>query len=209
MGMFSWDCDACGFSLRDCRNCSEDNWMDRAVCLSENGSRIVGQYDSYGKLGACDLSNMPGNFAIYHHDCWLLAGKPEYENRPARPSRDQGFCHAMHGSPLPRPTNAAWFQTAKTWRALERIFMRYAAWLADTEEERESRHWHSLSPAQQQELRALCEEGQDSRRRAYEDALDAYYANEPQPEADPKAIVFNGIPFDYERLRDRLVGGSS
>jgi hypothetical protein len=116
--MFSWNCLACGFSLRDCRNCSIDNWMNQGVVLTKGGSRIVGSYDSYGNLGGYNLVDQIDDFSIYHKACWELKGKPEF-TEPSQSADDQGFCHAMHGKPLAAPTHN-WLEQCPTWHVLDK-----------------------------------------------------------------------------------------
>lgn len=205
--MFSWDCNGCGFSLRECKGCSVDNWMSKGVCLTMDGSRVIGHYDSYGHLGEYNLVNQIGKFAVWHHACWELAGRPEYD-RPARHSRDQGFCHAMHGTPLPKPTSPEWFDKAKMWQSIDAVLTSYAHLLCDLDHAREEGLWKSLSPERQL---ACCNEYEAERKARKERDRAAWTAyltkpviddeNEaddpPRPEADPKNYKFDGIVFDY------------
>jgi hypothetical protein len=209
MGMFSWDCNACGFAMRDCRNCAKDGWMGHAVCLTPDGSRVIGQYDHYGSLGSYSLVDHSGPFAIYHKACWELAGKPEYD-RPARHSRDQGGCLAIHGQPLPKPTSPEWFTVARTWEAVERVLRRYAKLRSDIESADVERLWTSLTPEHQIALCAEFEADQQARNDRYRAAYNAWFDGEgegadidtpmapmPEPEKAPKSYTFNGLVFNY------------
>ena len=92
MGFFSWDCHGCRESIKAPFWKSEQErddigWQNDAVALLSNGSRAIGEYDGYGRIGAFDVSDEPD---MWHRKCWTQAGKPEYA-APSRPSDDQGF----------------------------------------------------------------------------------------------------------------------
>jgi hypothetical protein len=76
MGMFSWDCNACGFSLRECRNCSEGNWMSKGVCLTPDGSRVIGHYNAYGQLGEYNLVDQIGKLIKHRQALADVAFRP-------------------------------------------------------------------------------------------------------------------------------------
>jgi len=120
MGMFSWDCVACGFSIRDCGVCSEGNWMGKAVVLTPGGSRVIGEYDGYGRVAGMELGDQIDDFAMYHKACWELADKPEFE-KPSRHARDQGFCLSHDDYTVPKPTSPEWFTIAAGWHSLHRM----------------------------------------------------------------------------------------
>jgi hypothetical protein len=133
MGMFSWECPACNFSIRDCGGCCEDNWQGEAVVLTPGGSRIIGTYDGYGRVDGCELGDQIDDFAMYHKTCWELAGKPEF-TKPSRHAADQGFCIAGHdGWQLPKPTSVEWFVQANQWHGLHRFFDGVNTYLSDLE----------------------------------------------------------------------------
>ncbi len=201
MGMFSWDCNACGFSLRECKGCSVDNWMSRGVCLTPDGSRVIGYYNAYGGLGDYNLADQIGKFAIYHHACWELAGKPEYD-RPSHHSRDQGFCHSMHGKPLAKPTSPEWFGIALMWQALHRAFDAYAQLLCDIDHHTAETLWKSFTS----ERRLVLMDEFDADRKARGDAWRANweaYLRSPNEEElapvkhDPVNYTFDGVTIDY------------
>lgn len=205
MGMFSWDCNACGFSLRECRGCSVDNWMSKGVCLTPNGSRVIGYYNAYGQLGEYNLVGQIGEFAIYHHACWEVMGKPEYD-RPSHRARDQGFCHGMHGQPFPLPTKE-WIDKARMWQAIDRVLNAYAQLLCDIDYNREEGYWKSLRPERQLACRKVYEDDRKAREARYVKAWNAYLNsmmpdedtpdNPPEKEPAPKTFTFDGIVFDY------------
>lgn len=97
MGFFSWDCKGCTHSVREGHR---DDWMTKAVVLEEGGSRVVGFYDGYGRVGDGEFEIQNVNAPeVWHHACWLAAGKPEYSG-PSRPARDQGLTD--YDLPAPR-----------------------------------------------------------------------------------------------------------
>lgn len=201
MGMFSWDCNACGFSLRECRGCSEGNWMSKGVCLTPDGSRVIGHYNAYGQLGEYNLVDQIGKFAIYHHACWEVMGRPEYD-RPSHHSRDQGFCHAMHGQPFPLPTKE-WIEKARMWQSVERVLNAYAQLLCEIDHDREKGYWDSLKPERQLALCNAYETDKCARRAANKARWEEYLHSEvdeempPEKEPDPATFQFDGIVFDY------------
>lgn len=89
MGYFSWECKCCGESAK-----SGDDWMGQVVVVGSDGSTIKGKYDGYGRvlsraLGEVELM-AEGDFALYHAQCYVLAGKPDYDG-PSDPANDQGL----------------------------------------------------------------------------------------------------------------------
>ena len=203
MGMFSWDCNGCGFAMRDCPSCSESAWMGHAVCLTPDGSRVIAKYDHYGNLGSFNLVDQ-GKFAIYHKACWELAGKPEYD-RPARHSHDQGACLAIHGKPLPKPTSPEWFTVARTWEAFDRILHRVAKVRSDIEHAETIKLWSSLTAADQTALCAAFEADQKARCDHYHLSREAWLDSDdggpmPEWEPNPKTFSFNNLTFNYAWL---------
>lgn len=133
MGMFSWNCVACGFSIRDCGGCCDGNWMGEAVVLTPGGSRIIGHYDGYGRVGSTELVDQIDPFSMHHKVCWELAGKPEY-TVPSTHAGDQGFCITKHaGWKLPIPTSPEWFWYAKQWHGLHRVLRAWNSYQYDLE----------------------------------------------------------------------------
>lgn len=92
MGFFSYDCKECGHPLL-CRQATDagiNDWMSDAVALGPDGSRILGEYDGYGRIGDTDSLHWA---ACLHRACWELAGKPEWDRygSPSAQSADQGW----------------------------------------------------------------------------------------------------------------------
>ena len=93
MGFFSYECKACGHSILSSYSTDPEinEWMKEAVVLARDGSRVIGQYDGYGRVGG------HGDFGYscvwMHKACWELAGKPEFEDfdGPSDHAGDQGF----------------------------------------------------------------------------------------------------------------------
>jgi hypothetical protein len=67
--------------------------MNDAVALLPNGSRVIGQYDGYGRIessyGNLDSSDVAESADWWHKACWLNTGKPDFKAR-AEPAGDQG-----------------------------------------------------------------------------------------------------------------------
>lgn len=101
MGMFSWDCKSCGHPALS-RNAveSKNGWMNEVVAFTENGTRLVGTYDGYGRVGDHEVSF--DDPCLYHQACWEAAGRPEYSS-PSVCSADQGWFYEdeVHNSPPP------------------------------------------------------------------------------------------------------------
>ena len=207
MGMFSWDCLACGFSLRECRGCSVDNWMDHVVVLTPCGSRVIGYYDGYGQVGdSFNLAEQIGKFGVYHKACWEVAGKPEY-TKPSYQSRDQGFCHAMHGQPFPLPTKE-WMEMAKTWQVIDRLLSAYGRLRAQLDMRECEKTWGTLTPERQLALCKVFKADKVARKTRNHDRMQAYYnsPNEeelsPKKEEDPEFFTFDDRTFDYGWLNN-------
>lgn len=202
MGMFSWSCLACGFSLRECRGCSEDNWMAHGVALTPNGTRAVGYYNGYGQLGdTYNLGQQMGHFSVYHKACWELVGKPEFTKQSGG-ARDQGACHAMHGQPFPKPT-LEWLEKARAWHALEAVLDGWSNLRADLELDAVEKLFATLdTDAQARSLDAY--RAQEEARHEARNALrEAYYSNpdldalEPKYPEAPATFEFEGKTFDH------------
>lgn len=200
--MFSWNCLACGFSLRECRGCSEDNWMAQAVVLAPNGTRVIGFYNSYGQVGdTYNLAEQMGDFSVYHKACWELVGKPEF-TRQSPHARDQGFCHQMHGTPFPLPT-LEWMELAKMWHAVDRVLQAYGQLRCDIDHDNAERMWNSLTPERQlaccNEFDAAKNALKERNRAKWEAYLHSPHDEElsPEKEPDPTHYMFDGLNFDY------------
>jgi hypothetical protein len=95
MGFFSWDCKACGHSVRAGEAVTADSkWLNEAVLVEPDGSTLRGEYDGYGRLTTrsgreVELQDGPEP-CLYHQACYDLLGKPGYD-KPSRSARDQGM----------------------------------------------------------------------------------------------------------------------
>jgi hypothetical protein len=203
MGMFSWNCKACGFSMRDCHNCSEDNWMGQVVIMTKGGSRAVGSYDGYGRAGGFDFAEMGGGEepCCYHQACWELVGKPEFDG-PSRYARDQGFCLPVHGMPLPKPTKE-WLAMCPMWHALDRVIEAYGRLLAELEMKEAEDTYGALSAEARERLCVAFRAAQAAFYQAQEECKEAWYSNpdlgapEPPEVVKPETFEFEGVTFDH------------
>lgn len=95
MGFFSWDCKACGHSIRHERATNEvSRWLSEAVLVEDDGSTVRGTYDGYGNLVTrsgreLELAEGREEPCLYHQACYDLMGKPSYD-KPSRSASDQG-----------------------------------------------------------------------------------------------------------------------
>lgn len=112
MGVFSWECLCCGQSIRHKGATNKTSkWMAQAVVMFPNGNVISGEYNGYGRIGIVDVTPSDGEMAVYHDDCYQLAGKPKYKE-PSESARDQGhFVGDNH------PTKPKTLVEAKVMRA--------------------------------------------------------------------------------------------
>ena len=95
MGCFSWDCKACGHSVRASHATNKTStWLSEAVMVEPDGNAFRGTYDGYGSLKSrggreLDMSEGDGAPCLYHQACFDLLGKPAHSG-PSRSARDQG-----------------------------------------------------------------------------------------------------------------------
>jgi len=90
MGFFSWNCKGCGQSIKAPYNLPGDiAWQNDAVCQLENGTRVVGKYDGYGRLGSIEGDDL---FMAewWHQKCFKAAGRPNFTSR-STDAQDQGY----------------------------------------------------------------------------------------------------------------------
>lgn len=94
MGFFSYNCKECGHPLlsQGATDPGINDWMVEAVVLTGEGSRILGEYDGYGRVGDYEI-DYGEDVACLHRACWEVAEKPEYEKygSPSDSASDQGF----------------------------------------------------------------------------------------------------------------------
>jgi len=118
MGFFSWNCKKCGHALLSDVAVNEkiNAWMSNAVALQPNGTRIIGKYNGYGEIddktiyddkiypderGAFTITK-PDTVEVYHYDCWLSEGKPEYKS-PSEKADNQGWFFEDETHLIPSP----------------------------------------------------------------------------------------------------------
>jgi hypothetical protein len=202
--MFSWNCLACGFSLRECRHCSEDNWMCNAVVLTPGGSILKGGYDGYGQVGGdYNLGHqIDREFSVYHRACWELVGKPTEYTKTSSYARDQGACLPFHGTaPFPKPT-LEWLEKARVWHALEVVLDAWSQLKCDLEMAAADRLFATFDAEGQERLCRAYRTFKDDLRDLRE-ARRETYLNHPDLDAveektpDPTDFVFEGTTFDY------------
>ncbi len=105
MGFFSWDCKACGHSIRatDATN-TDSEWLSQAVLVEPDGSTLRGGYDGYGRLVTrsgreLEIGDGPSP-CLYHQACFDLM-KPT-DRKPSHSARDQGFFVGDYDPKKPR-----------------------------------------------------------------------------------------------------------
>ena len=89
----SWLCIGCQESLRShLSTMPKSRWMTDAVLLFEDGDRVSGEYDGYGRVGAkLDPDGLRDSvFCVYHRACWEALGRPTFVAPSAR-AADQGY----------------------------------------------------------------------------------------------------------------------
>ncbi len=89
MGFFSWNCKGCNQSIKAPYGLGSLAWQNDAVVQLENGTRIVGSYDGYGRVGGVEGGDL-FTAEWWHKKCWHDAGKPAFSG-PSSPAQDQGY----------------------------------------------------------------------------------------------------------------------
>ena len=96
MGFFSWDCRSCGHPMI-CEAAVNENginrWMTEVVVMFKDGTRFIGKYDGYGRVGDFNITSDVFDSeepCCYHKACWEKEGKPEYDE-PSESSADQSW----------------------------------------------------------------------------------------------------------------------
>jgi hypothetical protein len=93
MGMFSWNCKACGHPAlsEGATDKSINDWMTEVVVLGNEGM-IKGHYDGYGRVNGQTIFVMGLHGpCLYHKACWHQADEPGYDGEPSERSLDQGW----------------------------------------------------------------------------------------------------------------------
>ena len=107
MGFWSHDCKCCGKSVRSYyARTPKTEWMTKVVIEAADETRLVGQYDGYGRIGH---THVPEGATWYHKACWTLMGKPGYQG-PSRSSKDQGY---FTDTEFEEPTEARFVEVIK------------------------------------------------------------------------------------------------
>lgn len=92
MGLFSYNCKECGHPLLCPQATSKgiNEWMSRAVILTNRDELFVGEYDGYGRAGGVEELDY---HACLHEACWEKAGKPRFAHygSPSSGAADQGW----------------------------------------------------------------------------------------------------------------------
>lgn len=105
MGFTSFDCKHCSHPMLDPMATDKgiNEWMSSAVMLTENGSRVIGEFNGEGhSVGGAELEYD----AVYVHEaCWRAAGKPDFEeyDGPSKHSDDQGWFFETGAHDMPEP----------------------------------------------------------------------------------------------------------
>ena len=85
MGFFSWNCVVCGHPLLSRPNDEKNRWMTEGVAILNNGQKVEGSYDGYGRLdseyGTSNLADSvkwvghtpEGEPKCYHKHCYEMA----------------------------------------------------------------------------------------------------------------------------------------
>jgi len=106
MGMFSYNCRACGHPLLCAQATTKgvNSWMQHGIVIMPNGDVHSGEYDGYGRMGGYDSHGEMDNGSVYHVHCYQALERPLRYVGPSQPAEDQGWFfdegdHAM-ASPL-------------------------------------------------------------------------------------------------------------
>jgi len=92
MGFFSWNCKGCGHPMLSEGATNEDNaWMQDVVAMLDNGSRVTGKYNGYGRADGQEMDPYGSSeVECWHKACWEKAERPEYTG-DSEPAEDQGW----------------------------------------------------------------------------------------------------------------------
>lgn len=110
MGLSSYECKHCGHSILHSGSVDPEinAWMKDVVMMSENGSRLITEYDGYEMH--YEQFAMGSDAVWVHQACWEIAGKPDYDayDGPSPSAGDQGhFFGRDHDMIDPRITDEA------------------------------------------------------------------------------------------------------
>lgn len=95
MGFFSVNCLGCGLSIRSAHTHGARHWTSFAVAFPENGPRLKGEYDGYGRLVSHTDEDEPfigfKPVSAYHRACWVVLGQPDHFTVESDSAGDQGY----------------------------------------------------------------------------------------------------------------------
>jgi hypothetical protein len=104
MGFFSYKCKECGHPMLSHGAVDKgiNEWMVEAVALTTDGSRMIGEYNGYGRVVGGEDDEFDYEFdyefddetaAWVHKACWESAGKPDYDHygSGSDDAEDQGW----------------------------------------------------------------------------------------------------------------------
>lgn len=89
MGFFSWNCRGCGESIKSPYSCEHKSWQNDCVVMLKNGTRVVGEYDGYGRVSGFDAAD-EDELEFWHKRCWDKAGNPFF-TKASDGANDQGY----------------------------------------------------------------------------------------------------------------------
>lgn len=66
--------------------------MSHAVVYYENGTKLTGPYDGYGRIdpNATEILDEGSPFSVYHEACWISNGQPGFTGA-SKSDVDQGY----------------------------------------------------------------------------------------------------------------------
>lgn len=88
MGFFSWNCRVCGHSIMNPYAFGDMPWLNEAVALFPDGTRLTGRYDGYGRI-AGRRTEWGVEVELMHQKCWREQGERGYE-KTSPSARGQG-----------------------------------------------------------------------------------------------------------------------
>ena len=69
MGFFSWNCKVCELAILSPYDLPDGlKWMNEAVALLDGGTKLIGDYDGYGRINGLDFGT--DEPAMYHQECF-------------------------------------------------------------------------------------------------------------------------------------------
>ena len=91
MGFFSSNCKGCGKSITYDTPDKPGAPFNSNYCVGMQPlCTVIGSYDGYGGIDAHEMYEYEPEPEMWHHHCWVKAGKPQYSG-PSDGARDQGY----------------------------------------------------------------------------------------------------------------------